>query len=143
MLLAAGVGVNIVSATQRPLLVYNPTYNEFTIIINVLTAFHDRCHDCRSICQQSHRSLYSNPFPCNNRSCRLTRPVCATAPMTSDCVACLWCMHMHRLTEGSTSSDCWTAARLCTRVIAAAPYVHLMARRAVGPGIEPAEADQL
>jgi hypothetical protein len=33
--------------------------------------------------------------------------------MTSDWLACLWCMHMHRLIVGSTSSDCWTAARLC------------------------------
>jgi hypothetical protein len=57
---------------------------------------------------------------------RLTRPVCATAPMTSDWLACLRCMHMHRHIEGSTSSDCWTAARLCTRVVAAASYVHLM-----------------
>jgi hypothetical protein len=63
---------------------------------------------------------------------RLTRPVCATAPMTSDWLACLRCMHMHRHIEGSTSSDCWAAARLCTRVVAAASYVHLMARRGVG-----------
>jgi hypothetical protein len=33
--------------------------------------------------------------------------------MTSDWLACLWCMHMHRLIVRSTSSDCWTAATLC------------------------------